>query len=423
MKQRDSKELPRVLHLTTTAMSLGWLLKPQLHAFAEAGFEVITASAPGAFADELTADGIAHIPIPGFERSVDLAADIRAARQLKTVIADVAPDILHTHNPKPGVLGRVLGRIQRVPAVVNTVHGLYAQPTDGLARRLAVYGAERFAATCSDAELVQSIEDVDTLRRIGVPPQRVHLLGNGIDLQRFRKTPHGRAQSLNVRAELGIGPKVPVVGVIGRLVWEKGYRDLFDAIRLLRSSACAPFAVVVVGPREPGKADAIGDHDIAEMESLGVHFLGARNDIETMLEMFDLFVLGSKREGFPRAAMEACAMGLPVIATNVRGCRQVVEHQHNGLLYEPGSVRQLATAIERLLDDDLARRRFGSAGVVRAQVQFDQQRVIDRTLAVYRSLIGEATERYTDSIISVATDASNLELDLREPAANLSRSA
>ena len=77
------------------------MLKPQLHAFAEAGFEVITASAPGAFADELTADGIAHIPIPGFERSVDLAADIRAARQLKTVIADVAPDLSLIHISEP----------------------------------------------------------------------------------------------------------------------------------------------------------------------------------------------------------------------------------------------------------------------------------------------------------------------------------
>ena len=104
-------------------------------------------------------------------------------------------------------------------------------------------------------------------------------------------------------------------------------------------------------------------------------------------------------------------MGVPVITTNIRGCRQVVEHGHNGLLYEPGSHRQLAASIEMLLDDELTRRRFAEAGVVRAHVEFDQQRVIDRTMAVYRSLLGATSERYSDSIESVATTASKRELE------------
>ena len=122
---------------------------------------------------------------------------------------------------------------------------------------------------------------------------------------------------------------------------------------------------------------------------MGVHFLGSRDDIAPLLELFDIFVLPSRREGFPRAAMEACAMGVPVIATNIRGCRQVVRHEHNGLLYEPGAHRQLAASIQSLLDDEVGRRRFGAAGAVRARVEFDQARVISRTLAVYRSLLAE----------------------------------
>ena len=402
---------PRVLHVTTTAMSLGWLLKPQLHAFGQAGFDVVTASAPGAFADDLVSEGIAHVPIDAFERSVDVAADFRAARELRSVIAKVAPDILHTHNPKPGVLGRILGRLERVPVVVNTVHGLYAQPSDRWRRRFSVYGAERLASTCSDAELVQSIEDVETLLSLGVPSERVHLLGNGIDLTRFRATQQGRAQAIGLRRELQIPTDVPIVGVIGRLVWEKGYLDLFKALEVLRAKGHRRFEVVIVGPSEPGKADAISERKIAQMKSLGVHFLGSRSDIEGLLEMFDLFILPSRREGFPRAAMEACAMGVPVITTNIRGCRQVVEHGYNGLLYEPGSHRQLAASIEMLLDDELTRRRFAEAGVVRAHVEFDQQRVIDRTMAVYRSLLGATSDRYSDSIESVATTASKRELE------------
>jgi len=420
---------PRVLHVTTTAMSLGWLLEPQLRAFACAGFDVVTASGPGPMVKRLEAAGIAHVPIRSFGRSVDVGADIRAARELRHVFKALRPDIVHTHNPKPGIIGRVLGRAQRVPVVVNTVHGLYAQETDSLKRRLPVYTAERFAASFSDAELVQSIEDVDTLVRLGVPRDRVHLLGNGIDLERFTPSLQGLAQSVALRQQFGIGSQVPVVGVIGRLVWEKGYREFFDAIKQLKSSVGTPFEVVVVGPTEPNKRDGVGDEDISRMSSLGVHFLGSRNDVDVLLQMFDLFVLPSHREGFPRAAMEACAMGLPVITTNIRGCRQVVRHEHNGLLYEPGESTQLAESIRRLVDDRLLRRRLGAAGAERAHVDFDQQRVIERTLAVYRTLLSErgiaqpwsepaTRNRYESSIDLVALAALNRWADSRASAAS-----
>ena len=378
---------PRLLHLTTSAMSLGWLLEPQLHAFVDAGFDVVTASAPGPLAQNLQNDGISHIPIHSFARSVDVSADLRAVRELRDVLRHARPDIIHTHNPKPGIIGRLLARSEQVPIVVNTVHGLYAQPNDPLRRRLPVYGLERLAATCSDAELVQSVEDVETLRRLGVPSSRLHLLGNGIDLERFTTTQVGRSRAIRLRRELGLRDDVPVVGVIGRLVWEKGYSDFFQAVEWLKANSHSPFEVVVVGPREPSKADAVGERDIERLTKLGVRFLGSRDDIDSLLELMDIFVLPSRREGFPRAAMEACAMGVPVIATNIRGCRQVVRHEHNGLLYEPGVHRQLAASIQALLDNEVGRRRLGAAGAVRARVEFDQERVISRTLSVYRQLM------------------------------------
>lgn len=420
---QSSTARPRLLHVTTTAMSLGWLLEPQLRAFQGAGFDVVTASAPGAFADRLAHSGLSHIPVHAFGRSVDPGADARAARELRALIAHCSPDIIHTHNPKPGVMGRILGRAARGPLVVNTVHGLYAQPTDGLRRRVAVYGVERIAALFSHAELVQSVEDVETLLRLGVPAERVHLLGNGIDLERFQSSNHGRSRAQALRSELGLAPDVPVLGAVGRLVWEKGYQDLFEAIEWLRADGKHRFEVVVVGPKEPDKSDGIDDAVLDRMAGLGVRFVGPRDDVEDLLHMFDLFVLSSRREGFPRALMEACAVGVPVIATDIRGCRQVVRHEHNGLLYQPGSHRQLAASISRLLDDELARKRFGEAGAIRAQVEFDQQRVIDRTLAIYRSLLRRRSDRYNDSIDLVAADASKRELDALAAAESLSRSA
>lgn len=406
---------PKLLHLTTTAVSLDWLLSPQLVAFSSAGYDVITASAGGPHVESLRARGLDHHSVTALTRTIDPASDLRAVAELRRLLQHVQPDILHTHNPKPGVLGRVLGRSVRVPIVVNTVHGLYAQSDDSLLRRAVVYGAERVAASCSDAELVQNVEDIATLQSLGVPSSRLHLLGNGIDLDRFRPSETRSKQARQLRANLGIAPTMPVIGMVGRLVWEKGYREFFDAVTMLRVSRGATFEIVVVGPTENGKEGAVDARALAKMTDLGVRFLGTRTNVEALLASFDVFALPSHREGFPRAAMEACAMGLPVVATDIRGCRQVVEHERTGLLVPPRDATALANVLGRLLDDRNLRAELGAAARLRAAREFDQQRVIDRTLAVYRTLLRDKglgtpqprIERYKDSIDLVATAASN----------------
>lgn len=406
---------PRVLHLTTSAVSLDWLLAPQLHAFSDAGFEVVTASGGGAHAENLERSGLTHHTVHSFSRNVDAAADVRSIGELRRLLRHVRPDILHTHNPKPGVLGRLVGRAMGVPVVINTVHGLYAQLEDPVVRRGAVYGAERLAATCSDAELVQNVEDVATLRSLGVPAKRIHLLGNGIDLSRFQSTREHSINATKLRAELGIDSSTPVVGMIGRLVWEKGYRELFEAVASLRASRGATFEVVVVGPDESAKEGAVDSETKLQMQAAGIRFLGSRTDIPDVLSAFDVFALPSYREGFPRAAMEASAMGVPVIATDVRGCRQVVQHEQTGLLVPVRDSGALAEAIGRLLADVPLRAQLGHRACERAMAEFDQDRVIARTLAVYRSHLAarmlplpqSRSARYIDSIDLVADAASN----------------
>ncbi len=174
---------PKVIHLTTTDMSLDWLLGPQLSAFAEAGYEVVGASAPGPHVPALAARGVRHVAVDSLTRAPSVRSDLRAVVGLWRMVRDERPDILHTHNPKPGILGRIVGRVARVPVVVNTQHGLYAQPTDRLRRRLPVYVAERVAAAFGHAELVQNPEDALTLTHtLKVPRRKVTVLGNGIDL-------------------------------------------------------------------------------------------------------------------------------------------------------------------------------------------------------------------------------------------------
>jgi glycosyltransferase involved in cell wall biosynthesis len=383
-----SEARPRLVHVTTTDISLELLLGPHLRAFRDAGYDVIAMSAPGPYVERLVADGITFVGLEHASRAIAFGSDVRAGRELYHHFRTLRPDIVHTHNPKPGVYGRLAARAARVPAIVNTVHGLYAQPDDALPKRVAVYGLERIAAFCSHEELIQNPEDLETLARLGVPRRRLHQLGNGIDLRRFRPDRLTDERRAALRAEMGAGPDDVVCGVVARLVWEKGYRELFAAAGSLRDRH-PRLRVVAVGETDHDKADAVTPADIeAATRDHGVHFLGHRGDVEDLYGAFDVSVLASHREGFPRTPMEAAATGVPCVATDIRGCRQVIDDGVTGLLVPRGDAGALARAIETLVVDGERRARMGAAALDKARREFDQQRQIDLTLDVYRALAG-----------------------------------
>ena len=400
---------PRLIHVTTADISLSLLLGPQLRAFSEAGYEVIGASAPGPFTEELESWGIEHRPLKHATRSMAPHKDAAAMGELYKLFRELRPEIVHTHNPKPGLYGRIAARAARVPVVVNTVHGLYALPEDKLAKRSVVYSLERLASMCSDAELIQNPEDIATLLKIGVPSKKIRLLGNGVDLTRFRPLtdgdresiegtadtqPETRSQSLRdkLRGELGVGASTVLCGAVGRLVWEKGYREVFEAAEAIkRLGIDAVF--VVVGPRDPEKSDGVDEKAIAAAEASGVRFLGMRSDVERLYAAMDLYVLASYREGFPRSAMEAAASGLPVIATDIRGCRQVVDQGLTGLLVPARDSQALTSAILQIVKDPIQRSEMGTRAVEKARAEFDHQRVIDITLETYERLLSDRRVR------------------------------
>jgi len=210
------------------------------------------------------------------------------------------------------------------------------------------------------------------------------LLGNGIDLERFDPDRFSADDAAWARSELGAGAaNEVVVGTVGRLVVEKGYRELFAAAGALPASV----RVAVIGFDEPDKRDALSADEIEAATSAGVRFLGGRHDVDRLYAGMDVFVLASYREGFPRSAMEAAAMGVPIVATDIRGCRQVVAHGVTGLLVPPGDPVALGSAIARLAEDPQLRARMSVAARERAARLFDQQRCIDTTLSVYERLL------------------------------------
>lgn len=372
----------RLVHVTTTDISLAWLLGPQLSAFRDAGYEVIGASAPGAYVGRVEAHGVRHIALRHATRRWAPLEDVQALFELWRLFRRLRPDIVHTHNPKPGIYGRIAARLAGVPVVVNTVHGLYALPDDRAAKRIPVYALERIAALCSDAELVQGPEDLETLASIGVPRHKLTLLGNGIDLTRFDPDAVSADERAAVRAAMGASADDVVCGVVGRLVREKGLDEVLAAARILRTTA--PSArVVLIGPREPDKADGYSEADLAAAKHDGVCFLGERTDMPACYAAMDLLVFASHREGFPRAPMEAAAMGRPSVATDIRGCREAVDDGVTGVLVPVRDANALAAAVAALVADEPTRRRLGAAGRQKARVAFDERRIVATTLATY----------------------------------------
>ena len=375
----------RVAHLTTTDLTLRYLLLGQLRRLAAEGHEVTGISAPGPHAAALEAAGIRFVPWRNATRSWDPLADVRALAELVALLRRERFDLVHTHNPKPGVLGRVAARLAGVPLVVNTVHGLYATPEDRLGKRAAVLGLEWLAGRCSDLELYQSEEDLRWARRLRLARgSRSHLLGNGTDLTHFDPSlvPPERVAAL--RRELGLPADALVVGAVGRLVAEKGYRELFAAARAVRQ-ADPRVRFVAVGAPDLDKADAIGQAELARAAG-DVLVTGWRDDVRDLLAVMDVFVLASWREGMPRSAIEAAAMGKALVLTDIRGCREVARADREALLVPPRDPDALATAISRLAADPALARRLATAARGRALERFGEAQVADRVVEHYKAL-------------------------------------
>jgi glycosyltransferase involved in cell wall biosynthesis/ribosomal protein S18 acetylase RimI-like enzyme len=382
----------RVAHLTTTDLTLRYLLLGQLRRLRDEGYEVTAISAPGPHAAALEAAGIRFLPWPSATRAWEPRADLRAFAELWSLLRRERFDLVHTHNPKPGVLGRVAARLAGVPVVVNTVHGLYATPDDPLAKRVAVLGLERVAARFSHLELYQSEEDLRWARRIRLAPRRrTALLGNGTDLDRFDPRLLADERTAELRRELGLPADALVVGTVGRLVAEKGYRELFAAARTVRQRD-PRVRFLAVGAPDLDKADAITEAEL-ERAAADVLVTGWRDDVRDLLAVMDVFVLASWREGMPRSAIEAAAMGRPLLLTDIRGCREVARHQQEALLVPPRDPGALAAAILRLAGDEALRRRLGAAARRRAHERFSESAVADRVIGAYRRLLSGQRQR------------------------------
>ncbi len=377
----------KVAHITTVDLSLRYLLLNQLQSLQQVGYEVTGISSPGPDVPVLEATGIRHLSVP-MSRNFTPLADLVSLWRLYRVLRRERFTIVHTHTPKPGLLGQLAARIAGVPIVINTLHGFYFHDHMPAFWRRFYIVTEKIAALCSDTILSQNSEDIETAIQEKIcTPEKIMHLGNGIDIERFKRSNIDRHRIEQLRKQFKLDTNTHIVGFVGRLVAEKGIFELFQAAKIIKEQY-SEIKFLFIGPIDKKKSDAISPQ---MAQKYGIDdiciFTGMREDMPELYTLMDIFVLPSHREGFPRSPMEASAMEVPCIVTNIRGCREAVEHNRNGLLVPQNNAPALAEAILQLLNNPGLARQMGRAGRLKAEQDFDEQRVFDRVKATYQELL------------------------------------
>ena len=347
------------------------------------GYEVLLISPAGPYGDKLRALGLRWESVPMARRSLNPLREAALLWHLVRLLRREQPALVHGFTIKCAVYGSLAARLAGVPARVNAVAGMgYVFTSPQLKARLlrpVVRGLLRLALGGSGARLIlQNADDVALFRQAGlVDPEHIRLIrGSGVNCAQF---------AAGMRARPPGDGRMRVL-LASRLLWDKGLAEFVAALRQLRLQGRTVHALLA-GTPDPGNPATVPEATIREWVAEGlVSWLGHVDDMAGLLGSVDVVVLPSHREGLPRTLVEAAACGLPLITTDVPGCREVVSDGVDGLLVPRGDSKALAQAIRRLQDDPELARRLGVAARLKARSQFDEHIVIQRTLEVYVEL-------------------------------------
>lgn len=383
---------PKVAVIGTVDLAMKYLLLNQMLHIRGEGYDVTAFSAPGPAITDVEGAGVPHVPMP-LTRRVSPLTDLVALLRLARALRRGRYSVVHTHTPKAGLLGQYAAVLAGVPYRLHTIHGLYFPGHMKPGRRWLYVLLERVTMLFSHMNLSQNPEDVPVAVREKIcRPDRIRLIGNGVDLTALDPALYTAERRRAIRAALGLEEGHKVVGVVARFVAEKGYHELLRAAQIVRDRM--PEArFLLVGGVEPHKADALDPAVVDEMGLGGVaRFLGHRTDVADLYAVMDVLALPSHREGFPRAPMEAAAMGVPAVVTDIRGCRQTVDDGVTGRLVPLRDPGALADALLDILRDDAARAALGRAARRKALAEFDERAVFRKVVAAYEDLLAPARE-------------------------------
>lgn len=326
----------------------------------------------GMLATKLTEANISVLPITHFMRNMSFGDDFSAFFEVKRIIKEERPDVLHVTSSKAGGIGALAGRLLRVPTIIFTSHGL---TVDEVWRpkwqRALIYGMTWLTLHLSHYSIMISKETYERARSMPAMKQKIRFIKNGVAPVNFISRETARQE-----LKLTVGDHHTIIGGIGELHPNKNWTAVINAVATLPSHV----HLAIIGS---GEEHNQLHHQVEQLNLTDrVHLLGYVPSAVTYLKAFDMFVLPSKKEGLPYVILEAGLAGLPVVASDLPGIRDIITSGEEGFLVEP-TPRMLATAIEMLLRDDGLRRRLGSALHEKVTENFSIQHMTDETFALY----------------------------------------
>ena len=366
---------PKLLYLVTEDWFFISHRLPMARAALAAGFEVHVATRVGKHAASIEGEGFVLHPLEWTRGTRTPWGVLTEVSRIRALLKEIKPDLVHHIALKPVILGMLAAMGLGMP-VVNSLVGMgssFIGPS-------IVSSAKRFLMSRLFVFLfsnplvsiiIQNRDDEDYLKGLMICGSSLDLIpGSGVYTDLLQPCPE---------------PDGPVTfGFVGRLLHDKGLKTLIDAHLLLQSTH-KPFQTLIAGTPDPDNASSFTEQELSVYKNIeGLHFLGHVNDIPALWKNCHVAVLPSRREGLPRSLLEAAACGRPLLASNVPGCREIVRHGENGLLFEVDHPNALAEAMEQMIDDPAMRLRMGQCGRQMVEERFSAHSIGQATVAVYQ---------------------------------------
>ncbi len=350
-----------------------WLFRlPIIQALVNQGHIVYAICPSGEKSDDFERHGITHISYEISRASLNPLKELQAIRNIYKAIKPLNLDILHTFTVKPNIYGTIAGQLAKVPRIINLVEGLgsFYLENDFKSRIVRTVIELLYRQTFKLADTVIFVNQDDPAYLISkkiVSPKKVFILkGVGIDTKAWIPS---QKKDEWIR-----------VTMIGRAIKHKGVLEFIEAATLL-SQKYPEVTFQFVGSSDAGNRFSLSEEFMKSQSS--IHYLSHQDNIRHILSQSDIFVLPSYREGLPRTSMEAASMRLPIVTTDVVGCRDTVDQGITGFMIPPQNAQALAETIEILIINPLLREKMGKAGREKAIREFDISTIIEKHFRVY----------------------------------------
>lgn len=380
----------RIARVSTVPFFVVTQLKHQIVMLGDLGAHLAVVTSDGPGMDMLARLRGIRCEVVDIPRAISPYRDGLALMRLFLFFRRNRTQIAHSTTPKAGLLTAIAAFLAGVPVRLHTftgqpwvnmrgVKGWLARSSDVLVGRL---NTRCYADSASQRQFLidHQILNADRLFVIGAGSLA------GVDIKRFDHSRFPPSDCVSMRRSLGIPERVPVLLFVGRITAEKGVRELLQAFGTLKL-ASSKAHLIFVGPfdAESGVPGIISHKEIAEYND--VHIVGYSERPEAYMAIADVLCLPSYREGFGTVVIEAAAIGVPTVGSDIYGLTDAIVHEETGFLVPTKNAEALANAINRLLDDDALRIRMGKAAKRRAQALYDAELVNNQVAEEYRSLL------------------------------------